>query len=185
MPDNTVQPFKHNQLIRTLDPNQRNFFQKDLNKIVTYFKRNTPFEKEKRKFPNHVILKNMEKLSKNLNKTSELIDKFQPHFWGAYVGWKASEDDRKKINDFPAKVKLMRKILAASIADKSYNIAPHARDLYYPVALQAKQLLKKYGIETTTTEKSAWLELTKYILLHGYDSKSNKTLPNYLKELLG
>jgi malate synthase len=180
-----IKKFQHTKL-KTLNPEQRNSFQAELKKIVAHSQQVKTFEFNKiRKTPNHVILKQMEKLLQNLDETSALIDQHYPLFFGTYIGWTASDDDREKINDFPVKVKLMRKIIAASIENKSYEIAPGARDLYYPVMMNAKQLLKKYGIETTTTVKSAWLELTAYILLHGYDLQKDKTLLNYLKELVG
>jgi hypothetical protein len=126
----------------------------------------------------------MESLLKRLKRIEQIIRKLQPHFWHLFSGWKANDDERKAIAGFPGIVMLMHRIVDNSLKSKTYKITPTISEIPLIITLQAAQLLKKYGIERTTTVDSAWFALTKYILFQGCarDEKT-ETIRNHLKDL--
>lgn len=180
--------FKHVDL-RPLSRDQRDAFQAALEKLVSHHKRCTPVEEAEQKLPDHLILREMKKLRTKLKHICEISgteSKLQGYFWGEYVGWNASSDDRKVIAGFPKMAELMRRIVADSITSESYKIRPLASELPRTVAMQAAQLLRQFEIEPKDTLTGAWLALTKYILHHGCgrDEKA-ENIHNYLNKVVG
>lgn len=161
---------------------QRDAFQIELEKLVNHYKRGIHFENARRKMSNDTRCREMESLLKHLKKIEQIIEKLQPYFWGRFIGWNASDDERKAISGFPEIVRLMYRIADNSIKSKTYKITPSVSELPFIITMQAAQLLKKYGIKRTTTVKSAWFALTKYILLHGCEcNEKDETVCHYLK----
>lgn len=176
-------------VLRRLNQDQRDPFLTLLAKIVSHYKRCAPVEAAERKLSNDQIHREMDKLLTHLNHVcaaSGPESKLQAHFWGQYVGWNASDDDRKVIAGFPEMVELMRRIVADSITSESYKIRPLATELPRIIAMQAAQLLRRFEIEPKDTLTGAWLVLTKYILYHGCgrDEKA-ENIHNYLNKAKG
>lgn len=184
MRKSTPSPFQHDTLEK-LDSDQRAAFQTALGKLVTHHKRITPVEAAERKWTGDIIRREMVKLRghlRNICKITGPNSKLQGYFWGAYVGWKASEDDRKAIAGFPKMADLMHRIVVDSIENETYKIPPETEKSRI-IALQAAQLLEGFGIKATITVKKdrvkkpgAWCALTEYIILHGrgrYETSAN------------
>ena len=182
-------PLELKPVFLLLKRDQRDAFQAALKKLVSHFKRIAPVEAAERKLSNKQILLKMKSLLTHLNcvcAASGPESEFQAHFWGQYIGFKASDDDRKVIADFPRMAELMRRIVADSITSESYKIRPLASDRMCTIAMQAAQLLRKFEIEPTTTVNGAWVVLTKYILHHGRGRDATAAnICNYLKKVKG
>ncbi len=181
--------FSHVTIREKLDKDQRAAFQAAITKHINHYKRIAPVEAAERKLSNHQILREMKSLLTHLNHVcaaSGPESKFQHHFWGQYIGWKASDDDRKVIAGFPRMVELMRRIVSDSITSEAYKIVRPATETSLIVAMQAAQLLRQFGIKPTITIGGAWLKLTKYMLLHGYGRDEDaENIRNYLKRVRG
>ncbi len=180
--------FKHAD-IRKLDQDQRKSFQAALDKRVSHFKRIAPAETVERKLTNYEILRKMKSLRTHLKHVcaaSGPESEFQAHFWGQYIGWKASDDDRERIAAFPKMAELMYRIVDDSITSESYKIVRSVKDAPQHVAMQAASLLRQFGIEPKAYEKGVWFALTKYMLLHGYGrDEGTANICNFLKEVMG
>jgi hypothetical protein len=182
-PQGNPSDFSHSAL-RRLSRDQRDAFQAALDKLVSHHKRCAAAVAEEQKLSNDQVRRKMEKLRTNLNhvcKASGPESEFQRYFWGKYVGWKASDNDRKVIAGFPKMAELMRRIVDDSITSKSYKIRPLASELTLTIAMQAAQLLRQFEIDPKDTLTGAWLALTKYILYHGCGrDKQAGNIHNYL-----
>jgi len=181
MTEGTISEFHHRKM-KGLTNDQRDAFQIEIGKLVNHHKRGIPFEKARREMSNDTRRRKMKSLLNHLIKIEQIIRKLQPYFWHLFSGWKANDDERKAIAGFPEIVMLMHRIVDNSLESETYSITPATSEMPFIITLQAAQLLKKYGIEPTTTVKSAWFALTKYILFHGCErDEKDETIRNYLK----